>query len=162
MADAVLALRTGRKRLDMSNDQAIRQASTPAPPTVARTDGMVARIVIADDDPEVLDLLSDVLRHPAVEISKAASGAELLVLLAEQGPFDLVVTDIGMPWMEGTAVVRSARAAEIKAPVLFVSGISHPDLPAIVERLGNAKLLRKPITLSALRQAVNEMLGGVW
>jgi DNA-binding NarL/FixJ family response regulator len=83
-------------------------------------------------------------------------------LLAEQGPFDLIVTDIDMPWMEGLAVIRSARAAEIQAPVLFISGISRPDIPIAVERLGNSKLLRKPITVSTLRKTVSEMLEGVF
>jgi DNA-binding NarL/FixJ family response regulator len=58
-------------------------------------------------------------------------------------------------------VIRSARAAEIDAPVLFISGLSRPDLLETVERLGNAKLLRKPVTVSTLRQTVSEMLGGV-
>ena len=122
---------------------------------------VVARVAIADDDPEALQLLSDILCSPTVEICKAASGAELVILLAEQGPFDLIVTDIDMPWMEGLAVIRSARAAEIQAPVLFISGISRPDLPIAVERLGNSRLLRKPFAVSTLRKTVSEMLCGV-
>ena len=122
---------------------------------------MVVRVAIADDDPEALELLGEILSGPFIEIHKAASGAELVVLLADQGPFGLVVTDIDMPWMEGVAVIRAARAAEIKVPVLFVSGISRPDLLATIERLGNAKLLRKPISPSTLRETVSEMLAGV-
>ena len=148
-----------QQELDMMDQQAVRETSSSAHPDLARLDTVVARIVIADDDPEALDLLSDILCGPTVEICRATSGAELVVLLAEQGPFDLIVTDIDMPWMEGLAVIRSARAAQIRAPVLFVSGLSRPDLPAIIERLGNAKLVRKPITVSALRKTVGEMLG---
>jgi CheY-like chemotaxis protein len=122
---------------------------------------MVVRVAIADDDPEALELLGEILRSPVIEIHQAASGAELVVLLAEQGPFDLVVTDIDMPWMEGLAVIRSARAAEIGVPVLFISGISRPDFGETIERLGNARLLRKPISVSTLREAVSEMLPGV-
>ena len=118
----------------------------------------VARVAIADDDPDALDLLGEALRPLAVQVDRASTGAELVVLLAEQGPFDLVVTDIGMPWMEGLAVIRSARASEIETPVLFVSGLARPDLEASVARLGNARILRKPIVVSALRNAVSEML----
>jgi len=89
----------------------------------------VARVLIADEDPDALDLLGDILCSPAVEICRATSGAELVVMLAERDPFDLVVTDIVMPWME-------------------------------VERLGNAKLVRKPVAVAALRKTVSEMLGG--
>jgi hypothetical protein len=42
---------------------------------------------------------------------------------------------------------------------LVISGLSRPDLAADVERLGNARLLRKPICVSDLRKAVRELLG---
>ncbi len=145
----------------MTSDQTVRELTSPYWPRTAQGDLVVARVAIADDDPEALDLLGEILRSPTIEICRAGSGAELVVLLAEQGPFDLIVTDIDMPFMEGIAVIRSARAAEIQAPVLFVSGVSRPDLPAAVERLGNTRLLRKPIAVSTLRRAVKEMLGGV-
>lgn len=151
----------------MTNNRAVseirtpdRQGTTPEDPMVPMVP-MVARVAIADDDPETLELLGEILRSPAIEVSKAASGAELVVLLADRGPFDLIVTDIDMPWMEGLAVIRSARAAEIQSPVLFVSGLSRPDLPAAVERLGNARLLRKPVAAATLRKTVGEMLGVV-
>jgi DNA-binding NarL/FixJ family response regulator len=83
----------------------------------------------------------------------------LVVLLAEHGPFDLIVTDIDMPWMDGIAAIKSARGSEVQAPVLVIGGISRPDLPAEVDRLGNAKFLRKPIRVSALRKAVSELMG---
>ena len=121
---------------------------------------MVAKVAIADDDSETLDLLSDILSSPTTVVYKAASGAELVVLLAEHGPFDLIVTDVDMPWMDGLAAIRTARGSEHQAPVLVISGISRPELSAEVERLGNARLLRKPICLPALRQAVSELLGG--
>jgi CheY-like chemotaxis protein len=98
------------------------------------------------------------LRNPRVQVHSATSGAELVVLLADHGPFDLIVTDIDMPWMEGLGVVRSARAAQIETPVLFVSGVDRPDLSAAVAALGKAQILRKPVALSALRRAVGELL----
>ena len=142
-------------------DQIIHAPATSDGPALARSELVVARVAIADDDPDTLQLLSDILCSPTVEIFKAMSGAELVVLLADQGPFDLIVTDIDMPWMEGLAVIRSARAAEIQAPVLFISGMSRPNLQAAVECLGNSRLLRKPIAVSTLRKTVSEMLGGV-
>ncbi len=124
-----------------------------------RNDLMVAKVAIADDDPETLDLLGDMLSSSTTAIHKAASGAELVVLLAKDGPFDLIVTDVDMPWMDGLAAVRSARGSEVQTPVLVISGISRPDLSGEVAGLGNALLLRKPIDLSALRKAVSELLG---
>ena len=145
----------------MASEQKMQERSSPDWPRTPTGDFVVRRIVIADDDPEALELLSEILRSPTIEICKVISGTGLVFLLAEQGPFDLIITDIDMPYMEGVAVIRSARAAEIETPVLFISGISRPDLPAAIERLGNSRLLRKPIAVSILRQTVKEMLGGV-
>ena len=120
---------------------------------------MVAKVAIADDDVETLDLLSEILRGPATTIYKAANGAELVVLLSQHGPFDLIVTDVDMPWMDGIAAIKSARGSEVQSPVLVISGLSRPDLPAEVARLGNARFLRKPILVADVRKAVSELLG---
>jgi DNA-binding response OmpR family regulator len=120
----------------------------------------VSRIAIADDDPDSLDLLRLALASPVTEIREATNGVELVQLLLENDPFDLVVTDVLMPWIEGLAVLRSARGADLTTPVLLVTGLVRPDLEAAVERLGNAKLLRKPFGISELRAAVHDLLTG--
>jgi CheY-like chemotaxis protein len=120
----------------------------------------ISRIAIADDDSDSLDMICEFLRSSKTEILKASSGSELVELLAEHGPFDLIVTDIDMPWMEGLAVIRSARAADIRAPVIVITGLTRPNLESTVADLGNARLLHKPIELSALRKAVAELTGG--
>jgi putative two-component system response regulator len=124
----------------------------------ARRQATVSRIVIADDDPDSLELLRLALGNPQIEICEAVNGAELVDLLAEDGPFDLVVTDVHMPWMEGLQVLLSARAAEIHTPVLVITGLTRPDLQTKVDRLGSAKLLRKPFGVSELRAAVAELM----
>ncbi len=118
----------------------------------------VSRIVIADDDPDSRELLRLALAGPQIEICEAANGADLVELLAESGPFDLIVTDVLMPWMEGLQVLHSARAAEIRTPVLVITGLTRPDLQAKIDRLGNAKLLRKPFGIPELRAAVADLV----
>jgi two-component system OmpR family response regulator len=124
----------------------------------ARRQTSIRRIVIADDDPDSLELLKMALANPQIEICEAANGAELVDLLAEGGPFDLVVTDVLMPWMEGLQVLLSARAAEIRTPVLVITGLTRPDLQDKVDHLGNAKLLRKPFAIPELRAAVADLM----
>jgi len=124
----------------------------------ARMQMTVSRIAIADDDPDSLELLRLALRSPKTEISEAADGAELVQLLGEDGPFDLIVTDIHMPWMEGLQVLRAARAAEVKTPVLVITGMARPDLQAKVDGIGNAKLLHKPFGIAELREAVADLM----
>ena len=118
----------------------------------------VMRIAIADDDPESLELLRLALQGPMTEIHEATNGVELVQLLIENDPFDLVVTDVLMPWMEGLQVLRSARVAEVMTPVLVISGLTRPDLRATVDRLGNAALLPKPFGIGDLRAAISDLM----
>jgi CheY-like chemotaxis protein len=117
------------------------------------------RVVIADDDPESRDLLRHILRSPETEIMEATDGAALIQLLAEQGPFDLIVTDVDMPWMEGLQVLRSARAADILTPAVVITGLARPELETTVARLGPTSLVRKPFGAVELRQAIMSLLG---
>lgn len=118
----------------------------------------VSRIAIADDDPESLEILRLALESPTTEIYEATNGVELVQLLLQNDPFDLVVTDVLMPWMEGLQVLRSARASEVMTPVLVITGLDRPDIQATVDGLGNAKLLQKPFGIPELRAAVTALM----
>jgi CheY-like chemotaxis protein len=127
---------------------------------MARMQMKVSRIAIADDDPDSVELLRLALQNPKTEIREATNGAELVQLLGEDGSFDLIVTDIHMPWMEGLQVLRAARAAKVNTPVLVITGLARPELQTKVDRLGNARLLHKPFGIAELREAVVELIGG--
>jgi CheY-like chemotaxis protein len=142
----------------MMNDSDSREFTFDDLARVAKKHLTVSRIVIADDDPDSVDLLRLALGGPQIEICEAANGADLVDLLSESGPFDLIVTDVLMPWMEGLQVLYSARAAEIHTPALVITGLTRPDLQAKVDSLGNAKLLRKPFGIPELRAAVADLV----
>jgi len=144
----------------MMNDSGSREFAFSELARAAQEHPTVSRIVIADDDPDSLELLRLALGGPQIEICEAANGADLVDLLAESGPFDLIVTDVLMPWMEGLQVLLSARAAEIHTPVLVITGLTRPDLQTKVDRLGNAKLLHKPFGIPELRSAVANLVAG--
>ena len=118
----------------------------------------VLRIAVADDDPDSLELLRLALESPMTEIYEATNGVELVQLLLENDPFDLVITDVLMPWIEGIQVLRSARVAEVMTPVLMISGLTRPDLQGKVNGLGNAKLLHKPFGIPELRAAISDLM----
>ena len=128
--------------------------------TAAGVRPIQTRILIADDEEDCRELVSFALDAPGTEISTAASGGELLELVAEGGSFDLIVTDINMPWMEGLQVLASMREAGLTTPVLVITGVMRPDLEASVARMGNAKLLRKPFAIAALRETIADLLVG--
>jgi Response regulator containing CheY-like receiver, AAA-type ATPase, and DNA-binding domains len=118
----------------------------------------VSRIAIADDDPDSLELMRLALGSPETEIYEATNGVELVQLLLENDPFDLVVTDVLMPWIEGLQVLRSARVSEVMTPVLVITGLTRPDVQTMVDQLGNAKLLHKPFGIPELRAAVSDLM----
>jgi two-component system KDP operon response regulator KdpE len=78
------------------------------------------RILIADDDPQILRALKVTLRARGYEIFTAGDGAEALEMAAQHHP-DLVMLDLGMPKLDGVEVIQGLRGWT-QVPVLVVSG----------------------------------------
>jgi CheY-like chemotaxis protein len=118
-----------------------------------------ARVLVADDDPQLLDAVSEAFSQMDANVVRASSGADLIEQLATAGPFDLVVTDISMPWMSGLQAIRSTRAAGLATSVIVMTALTDPRIPAQVQSLGaNAVFLRKPFELSELESAAAMLL----
>jgi CheY-like chemotaxis protein len=117
-----------------------------------------SRILIADDDPDTLELIELAVHAPRVEIYRATDGLELLDLIAECQPFDLIVANIRMPSIDGLQVLASIRAAGLDTPALIVTGLDRPALSDTIARLGNAILVRKPFEIIELQHAIITLL----
>lgn len=118
-----------------------------------------ARVLVADDDPAMLGAVADALARRGFEVVRAESGAELVDQLANEGPFDLIVSDISMPWMDGLKTLRSIRTAGVATPVIVMTALRGQQIPAQVRALGaNAMLLRKPFALDELDAVVTSLL----
>jgi two-component system, cell cycle response regulator CpdR len=118
-----------------------------------------AHILVADDDPLLLDSIVDALTSLGARVARAATGAELIDQLAAMGPFDLVITDVGMPWMSGLTAMRAARTAGLGTAVIVMTALEDNRIPAQVHSLGlNAVLLRKPFNLDDLEQMASMLL----
>jgi two-component system, cell cycle response regulator CpdR len=114
---------------------------------------------VADDDPLLLDSVVDALTSLGARVARAATGAELIDQLAAMGPFDLVITDVGMPWMSGLTAMRAARTAGLGTAVIVMTALEDNRIPAQVHSLGlNAVLLRKPFNLDDLEQMASMLL----
>lgn len=110
---------------------------------------MNARVLVADDDAATLAIVAAGLERLGFSVTRADDGDELLNAIAEGGPFDLMVTDISMPWMSGLHVAHSARAAGLTTPVIVMTAL--PIEARDVEALGpETALLRKPFALTQL------------
>lgn len=117
------------------------------------------RVLVADDDHELLNAISDGLARLGADVTCSRNGAELIENLADKGPFDLVVTDIAMPWMTGVQAIHAARTAGLGTSVIVMTALRDEGIPARVQALGkNAALLYKPFALAELEAAASRLL----
>ena len=120
-----------------------------------------ARVLVADDDADMLAAVSDALSSIGFAVIGVDSGAGLIDCLANEGPFDLLVTDISMPWMDSLKTLRSIRTAGVTTPVIVITALTDAQIPNRVQALGgNAILLRKPFDLDELAAAAQRMTAG--
>ena len=118
-----------------------------------------AHVLVADDDPQLLDAVAESLTRLGANVVRARSGADLIEQLANAGPFDLVVTDIGMPWMSGLQAMHATRAAGLATAVIVMTALTDERIPAQVRALGEKTvLLRKPFELGELESAASTLL----
>ena len=119
------------------------------------------RVLVADDDLDMLAAVSDALGSLGFDVLSVDSGAGLIDYLATDGPFDLIVTDISMPWMDSLKTLRSIRTAGVTTPVIVITALTDAQIPSRVQALGaNAILLRKPFDFDELAAAARRMATG--
>lgn len=117
------------------------------------------RILVADDDPTILEAVSDALEDIGAEVVRARSGAELIEHFGDHGPFDLVVTDISMPWMSGLQAMHSVRTAGLPTPVIVITALEEAQVAEQVRTLGRgAVLMRKPFALADLQETARALM----
>lgn len=111
-----------------------------------------ARVLLVDDDEAVRAVTAEVLTDVGHVVVPAGSGAEALRLLALRPRFDVVVTDVAMPDMDGIALAEAVRQQDVEMPILFVSGnADHVRLEA-------EHVLNKPFTHDSLARKLDELL----
>jgi two-component system, cell cycle sensor histidine kinase and response regulator CckA len=127
-------------------------------PPVPRADGAVALLV--EDDAEVRAMAARALREVGYRVLEAENGRAALDLVrGHAGRLDLVVTDVGMPEMDGYDLARCLSVERADVPVVFMSGYGDQDARAHVSGLTRS-FLRKPVSPDALVRAAGEAVNG--
>src|SRR5581483_9312212 len=120
------------------------------------------RILLVDDDPLLIKSLRDALEgdgHLITATSGGQAGIDAFSAAVAAGPrFDVVITDLGMPYVDGRKVAAAIKAASARTPVIMLTGWGHRlvaenDVPAHVNRV-----LNKPPRLQELRGALAELI----
>jgi DNA-binding NtrC family response regulator len=117
------------------------------------------RALVADDDADLLEIVTSIIDRFGVDVITASCGVGLLKTLIHEGPFDVIVTDVWMPRITGLHVVHSARAVGLWCPVIIMTALRDIDTTRQVSGLGeDVLLLRKPFSVGELHAALNESL----
>ena len=116
-----------------------------------------ARLLVVEDDPELLKLLHDALTTAGFICRQAADGRDAFIQLRQE-PFDLVVLDWTLPGLSGLELLRRMRSTAINAPVLMLT--ARDQLEERVEALdaGADDFLTKPFELQELQARVRAQL----
>jgi signal transduction histidine kinase len=114
-------------------------------------------VLIVDDEPRILEVVSAYLRCDGHSVSTATSGREALEKF-QRNQFDLVVLDRVMPEMSGDQTARFIKQVKHDIPVIMLTGFG-----ALIEVSGSQPapvdvVLDKPVTLDALRQTIDKLL----
>jgi len=117
------------------------------------------RVLLAEDDREMREVVRQVLETLGLEVEEASSGVALVSCLVDDGAFDLVVTDVRMPWLSGMQVITKARAAGFEVPVLIMTAFADDELRGSVRKIGGALLLEKPFDMRELIAHARQILG---
>ncbi len=122
----------------------------------------MAAILVVEDDLELRESLAMMLELLGHVVRQASDGKQALELLTatEGREFDLVVTDILMPEIDGIEVLRELRkfAPRIKSMAITGSRASSTCLLPVAEQLGAQLTLRKPFGVEDFREAVDTVL----
>jgi CheY-like chemotaxis protein len=121
----------------------------------------VPRIVLAEDDCTLRELLASALEYEGYEVVQATTGGDLIDrirrMVASGERVDLVVSDVRMPKMSGLAVLKLMRDAEFDMPVILITAFSDMWTQREAAQYG-AVLLDKPVQLRTLREEAEKAL----
>ncbi len=115
---------------------------------------MSKNILVVDDDPGTLKFVSHFLRKEGYEITEANDGAEAINLI-DNSQFDLVLSDIRMPRVDGVALALHLRSRRPTIPVILMTGAPFNVSPALGSTL---PCLNKPLSLNELRSHIQRAL----
>jgi two-component system OmpR family response regulator len=116
-----------------------------------------ARLLVVEDDPNILELLSASLRFAGFEVSTARTGSEGVTTALRQQP-DLVVLDVMLPDLDGFEVIKLMRAEGARCPVVFLTARDTTDDKIHGLTLGGDDYVTKPFSLEELTARIRAVL----
>jgi excisionase family DNA binding protein len=167
-AGKIPAIRVGRqwrfrkRDIDAWLESQRPRGGRPAPATPpARSAAAVAgrpRVLVVDDEATIRDLLSKTLALAEYDVDLAPDGRAALDRL-RMIPYDLLITDLKMPGVDGLTVIREARRLKADLPVIIITGFSNEASAIEAVNLGVSGYLTKPFRVPRVLAAAAKALG---
>jgi DNA-binding response OmpR family regulator len=120
--------------------------------------GKPEKILIIDDNEDVLSTLYQFLSHKQYQVVSATNGLDALKLFdAEKEGFDLIITDLVMPSISGVAIIAIVKDKKPNIPIIAITGWGeHPE--ALATEAKADVVLEKPFELSELEKLIKRLL----
>jgi DNA-binding response OmpR family regulator len=112
-----------------------------------------ARVLIVDDDPQIVEVLEELLAELGYDRQSAGTGPEALRLVPEFRP-DVVLLDLGLPDMPGQVVLERLRGTDPGLPVVMLTGNTDTELARRTLAQGAFDYVEKPFSLTRLEQVL--------
>jgi DNA-binding response OmpR family regulator len=118
-----------------------------------------SKILLVDDEPDVLETTKWAFEAVGYEVSTARSGEDAIKRMAESKP-DLLLVDYKLPQMSGLDFIRLARALDPSVSAIIITGLTHQteSVEKACEELGTYAFLHKPLRMEEVLQIVKNAL----
>ncbi len=116
------------------------------------------RILVVDDETDVCEMLVELLGSLGYEAVSTLNGKEALEAL-NRGKFDLVISDLKMPEIDGRSLLRSIKRKSKSLPVVIITGYGTAATPDEMAALGADAYLAKPFTIKEIAKVVADLIG---
>jgi len=121
------------------------------------SNGGPARVLVVDDEPNIVDVISMALRYEGFEVASAATGAEALTAVRTQRPH-VMLLDVMLPDMEGFDVARRLGAERARVPIIFLTARDATEDRVRGLTVGGDDYVTKPFSLEELVARVRALL----
>lgn len=141
----------GDRRAQTKHKKTVRTVEAPAPP-----DG-VKSILIVEDDEDSRNLIVRILRNEGYHVNSSEDGADALFSLGKE-EFDLIISDIQMPNLDGLTLIEMIKHKGIETPVIFLTSLTNEEDEIKGLKKGAIDYIKKPIKKELLILRVKKYL----
>lgn len=121
----------------------------------------MAKILVVEDEARIASLIAKGLRAAGHEVLVAEDG-ELGLFLAADDDVDAVILDVGLPGLDGVAVLEALRVVRPAVPVIVLTGYDDPEHREVCLAAGAAAYETKPFSMGALLERVDQLAISAW